>query len=120
MATENIIWLLPLPPLLAFFFIVLFANKSNKWSHIIGVGAAGLSWLGAMVVFFRSLGVEHFGEHPCRTATLGRLLSGKSARPTADCTTTHRRQQLNCRAQTTKLEAPHSLPAANQPLLPRR
>lgn len=64
MATENIIWLLPLPPLLAFAIIILFTNKNNKLSHIVGVGAAGLSWLGAMVVFFRSLGVEHFSEHP--------------------------------------------------------
>ncbi len=64
MATEQIIWLLPLPPLLAFSLIVLFTNKSNKLSHIIGVGAAALSWAGAMVVFFRSLGVDHFGEHP--------------------------------------------------------
>ena len=64
MATENIIWLLPLPPLLAFVIIVLFTNKSNKLSHSVGVGAAALSWAGAMVVFFRSLGVEHFGEHP--------------------------------------------------------
>jgi NADH-quinone oxidoreductase subunit L len=64
MATEQIIWLLPLPPLLAFALIVLFTNKSNKLSHIIGVGAAALSWAGAMVVFFRSLGVDHFGEHP--------------------------------------------------------
>ena len=64
MATENIIWLLPLPPLLAFVLIILFTNKNNKLSHIVGVSAAGLSWLGAMIVFFRSLGVEHFGEHP--------------------------------------------------------
>jgi len=65
MATENlIVWLLPLPPLLAFFIIVLFTNKSNKISHIVGVGAAALSWAGAMYIFIRSLGVEHFGEHP--------------------------------------------------------
>ncbi|MBT7326904.1 MAG: NADH-quinone oxidoreductase subunit L, partial [Anaerolineae bacterium] len=57
-------WLLPLPPLLAFFIIVLFTNKSNKLSHIVGVSAAALSWAGAMVVFFRALGVDHFGEHP--------------------------------------------------------
>ena len=64
METNTLIWLLPLPPLLAFFIIILFTNKSNKLSHIVGVGAAALSWAGAMVVFFRSLGVEHFGEHP--------------------------------------------------------
>ncbi len=60
MATEQIIWLLPLPPLLAFVIIVLFTNKSNKLSHIVGVGAAGLSWLGAMVVFYRSVMDDHF------------------------------------------------------------
>ncbi len=64
MTPENIIWLLPLPPLLAFFIIVLFTNKSNKTSHIVGVGAAALSWAGAMYVFVQSLGVDHFGEHP--------------------------------------------------------
>ncbi|GAB4504011.1 MAG: NADH-quinone oxidoreductase subunit L [Anaerolineales bacterium] len=64
MATETLIWLLPLPPLLAFFLIVLFTNKNKALSHTLGVGAAALSWLGSMVVFFRALGVEHLGEHP--------------------------------------------------------
>jgi len=49
---------------LAFFLIVLFTNKSKVLSHTIGVGAAALSWLGSMVIFFRAIGVEHFGEHP--------------------------------------------------------
>ncbi len=64
MATETLIWLLPLPPLLAFFLIVLFTNKSKALSHTIGVGAAALSWLGSMVVFFRAVGIEHLGAHP--------------------------------------------------------
>lgn len=64
MTTESIIWLLPVPPLLAFLFIVLFSNRSKIISHSIAVGAALLSWLGAMVVFLRALQVEHFGEHP--------------------------------------------------------
>jgi NADH-quinone oxidoreductase subunit L len=64
MAIETLIWLIPLPPLLAFFLIVLFTNKKNGLSHVLGVGAAGLSWLGSMVVFVRALGVEHLGEHP--------------------------------------------------------
>ncbi len=62
MATETIIWLIPLPPLLAFFLIVLFTNRSKTLSHTIAVGAALLSWLGSMIVFFRALAVEHFGE----------------------------------------------------------
>jgi len=64
MATEILIWLIPLPPLLAFFLIVLFTNKNKALSHTIGVGAAALSFLGSMVVFFRAVGEEHFGSHP--------------------------------------------------------
>jgi len=64
MATETLIWLIPFPPVLAFFLIVLFTNKSKVLSHTVAVGAAALSWLGSMVVFFRALGVEHLGAHP--------------------------------------------------------
>ena len=68
MDINTLIWLLPLPPLLAFFLIVLFANRSNLWSSIIGVGAALLSWAGAMVVFFNAIGVEGLAEHPLGSA----------------------------------------------------
>ncbi len=64
MATETLIWLIPLPPVLAFFLIVLFTNKNKALSHTVGVGAAALSWLGSMVVFFQAIGTEHLGEHP--------------------------------------------------------
>jgi NADH-quinone oxidoreductase subunit L len=64
MTTETLIWLIPLPPVLAFFLIVLFTNKSKSLSHTIAVGAAFLSWLGSMIVFVRALSVEHLGEHP--------------------------------------------------------
>jgi NADH-quinone oxidoreductase subunit L len=62
--TETLIWLIPLPPVLAFFLIVLFTNKNKALSHTVAVGAAFLSWLGSMIVFLRALGVEHLGEHP--------------------------------------------------------
>ena len=64
MATETLIWLIPLPPVLAFFLIVLFTNKNKALSHSLAVGAAFLSWLGSMIVFVRALVVEHLGEHP--------------------------------------------------------
>mgnify|MGYP001161550492 FL=1 len=64
MATETIIWLIPLPPLLAFFLIVLFTNRSKALSHTIAILAAALSWLGSMVVFFRALQVENLGANP--------------------------------------------------------
>lgn len=64
MATETIIWLIPLPPLLAFFLIVLLTNRNKALSHTLAVGAAFLSWLGSMIVFFRAIGEEHLGEYP--------------------------------------------------------
>jgi len=64
MTTELITWLIPLPPLLAFFLIILFTNRSKPLSHTLAVGAAFLSWLGSMVVFFRVIRIEHLGEHP--------------------------------------------------------
>jgi NADH-quinone oxidoreductase subunit L len=61
---ENIIiWLIPLPPLLSFFAIILFTNKNKGLSHSIAIGAAVLSWLGSMVIFLRAIGVEEFGKH---------------------------------------------------------
>jgi len=68
MTTELLIWLIPLPPALAFFLIVLFTNKNKALSHTVGVGAAFLSWVGAMIVFVRALGVEHLAEHPFASA----------------------------------------------------
>jgi NADH-quinone oxidoreductase subunit L len=64
MTTETLIWLIPLPPVLAFFLIVLFTNKNKALSHTLAVGAALLSWLGSMIVFVRALGVEHLGAQP--------------------------------------------------------
>ncbi len=60
--TNWIIWLLPLPPLLAFFAIILFTNKNKALSHGIAIGAAGLSWLGSMVVFIYSRGNERIWQ----------------------------------------------------------
>jgi NADH-quinone oxidoreductase subunit L len=59
-----IIWLIPLPPLLAFFLIVLFTNRNKALSHSIGVGAALLSFLGSMAIFWNALHTEEFGKHP--------------------------------------------------------
>jgi NADH-quinone oxidoreductase subunit L len=66
MTTEILIWLIPLPPILAFFLIILFTNRSKALSHTISVGAAFLSWAGSMVVFWRALqvGTHHLGEYP--------------------------------------------------------
>lgn len=64
MTIELMIWLLPLPPLIAFFLIVLFTHRSKALSHTLAVGAAFLSWLGSMIVFWQAVRTEHLGEHP--------------------------------------------------------
>lgn len=64
MVTETLIWLIPLPPALAFFLIVLFTNRDKALSHTIAIGAAALSWLGGMVVFARALRVDDLGARP--------------------------------------------------------
>src|SRR5689334_15651768 len=59
---HNLTWLIPLPPLLSFALIVLFANRSKVLSHTIAIGLMGLSWVMSWIVFFNSLGVHDF-EH---------------------------------------------------------
>ncbi len=64
MTTESIIWLIPLPPILAFFIIVLFTNRSKVLSHTVAVGAAFLAWAGSMLVFVRAVGSTELGQQP--------------------------------------------------------
>ena len=64
MTIESLIWLIPLPPLLAFFLIVLFTNKNKALSHSLAVGAAALSFVGSMVVFWNAIHTEGLGVHP--------------------------------------------------------
>jgi NADH-quinone oxidoreductase subunit L len=68
MVTETLIWLIPLPPLVAFFLIILFTNRSNSLSHALAIGAAALSWLGSMVVFFRAVAVPDLSKTPFASA----------------------------------------------------
>jgi len=64
MTTESLIWLIPLPPVLAFFLIILFTNRNKALSHSLAVGAAAFSWLASMIVFVRALGVPELGSEP--------------------------------------------------------
>ena len=49
---EIVAWLIPVPPLLAFGLIILFTNRSNRLSHIIGIGGMLIAWALAMSTFF--------------------------------------------------------------------
>ena len=64
MTIESLIWLIPFPPILAFFLIVLITNRNKALSHSVAIGAAFLSWLGGMIVFVRALGFHELGKEP--------------------------------------------------------
>jgi NADH-quinone oxidoreductase subunit L len=68
MNTELLIWLIPLPPLLAFFLIVLLTNRSKAWSHFLAILAASLSWVAGLYVFWQAVTAEHLGAHPFESA----------------------------------------------------
>ncbi len=61
---ETVAWLIPVPPLLAFGLIILFTNRSNKLSHIIGISGMLIAWALAMSTFFYALSG---GELPVTT-----------------------------------------------------
>jgi NADH-quinone oxidoreductase subunit L len=63
-----LVWLIPLPPILAFGLIVLFTNKDNRLSHAIAVGSMLVSWALGLVVIVQAVTTEHFGEHPIQSA----------------------------------------------------
>ena len=66
---ENILlWLIPLPPLLAFAVIALFTYRKRALSHGLAIGGAGLSWLASMVIFFLAISKEGLAENPLGSA----------------------------------------------------
>lgn len=68
MNTNLLLWLIPLPPLLAFGLIALGAYRRNGLSTALALTAAGLSWLASMVVFLRVIGVAGLSQHPLGSA----------------------------------------------------
>mgnify|MGYP000279380078 CR=1 FL=1 len=78
MRTELLTWLIPLPPLLAFGLIVLFAHRNNRISHALAIGAMALSWGLGMAVFWTAVTTEHLAEHPI-ASSIPWLPTGSSA-----------------------------------------
>ena len=64
MNITPLVWLIPLPPLLAFFAIVLFTNSRRAVSHTIAVASAAVAWLLGMIVFFFAIARPDLAEHP--------------------------------------------------------
>lgn len=68
MLINTLIWFIPLPPLLAFFLIVLFTNRRKALSHSIAVGAASISWLLGMVVVVTAIRTPNLASNPIHQA----------------------------------------------------
>jgi NADH-quinone oxidoreductase subunit L len=64
MQPELLMWLIPLPPILAFFLIILWANRNNRLSHTLAVGTMLLSWGMAMIVFWMAITSNDLGHNP--------------------------------------------------------
>ncbi len=64
MALQSLVWIIPLPPLLAFALIALFAFRSRSLSHWLALAGAGLSWLASMVIFLRVISIPNLNENP--------------------------------------------------------
>ncbi len=69
MTNQTLLWLLLAFPLASFFLIVLLTNKNKMLSHIVGVGAALLNFVGAMILVFRAFQADlhHLAEAPFRS-----------------------------------------------------
>jgi len=65
---STLTWLLPLPPLLAFFVIILLTNRSKRLSHTVAIAAAALSSLAALAVFWKAAGTSGLAERPFGSA----------------------------------------------------
>jgi NADH-quinone oxidoreductase subunit L len=75
MTKETLIWLIPLPPLLSFFIILLLTRRYKAVSHSVAIGSALLSWLGSMLVFFWAVGAKDLAKVPF-VSSLGWLPTG--------------------------------------------
>ncbi len=64
MNTETLIWLIPIPPIVAFFLIILLTNRRNWLSHSVAILAVFLSWLAGMIVFARAIQMENLAQNP--------------------------------------------------------
>ena len=64
METSTLVWLLPVPPLLAFILIIFLTNRSKLLSLILGVTGALLAFIGSMAIVVLAIQSGHLGEHP--------------------------------------------------------
>ena len=76
MSMETLVWLIPLPPLISFTIIILFLGRQKAASHWVAAGAAGLSWIFAMLVFVFAIQKPDLAKFPINSS-FGWLPLGK-------------------------------------------
>jgi len=59
---NNLLWLIPIPPLLAFAAIILGAGRNKTLSHVLAIGGIIISLLFAWLVVARGLAFPHLGH----------------------------------------------------------
>ena len=65
----NLTWLIPLPPLIAFFAIILFVNPRKRLSSGLAIGMVALSWIMCWLVAFAYFtNWQQMVEHPYHVA----------------------------------------------------
>ncbi len=65
MNTTLLIWLIPVPPLISFLLIVLFANRTKALSHSIALTSVIMSWIMSWIVVFSAFAKGYYyGENP--------------------------------------------------------
>jgi len=80
MNLELLALLIPVPPLVAFFAILLFTRQSKRASDIVAVTAILLTWVIALIVFFSAIGMgPELGKHPIEASFVWLPFGGSSA-----------------------------------------
>ncbi|MBN1120514.1 MAG: NADH-quinone oxidoreductase subunit L [Anaerolineae bacterium] len=64
MTLAWLVFLIPVPPLIAFFAILLFTRRSRFLSDLIAVSAILLTWVFAIIVLIGAFSNPHLGENP--------------------------------------------------------
>lgn len=78
MQPELMTLLIPVPPILAFLLIVLFAYRSNRLSHSIAIGGLLISWGLSMLVFIVAVTMPGGLAHHPITASFPWMPTGES------------------------------------------
>jgi NADH-quinone oxidoreductase subunit L len=65
---QALTWLIPLPPLLAFFLIVLVTNRSKGLSHTVALVSILTAWVLSWTVLFNQISLADFGKKVVESA----------------------------------------------------